>query len=143
MLIVATGVKSYAAGLIHSIQLRTAASRIRNQLVCAKTRALRDSRVHCGVFFDTISEPQRVLTFFDEGALGFYTNGVDAAYMAPFNLPGTVTLSIRGNEADNAIVFRGDGSTNIHGMQISVSLKDRKKIISVLPSTGRIKIIDQ
>jgi len=143
LMIIAALVKANTVGLTRSIQLRTAANSIKNQLICAKTRALGDSHVHCGVFFDTTSVPHRVLTFFDKGISGLYEKETDDVYMPPYNLPPGITLSIRGDDANNAIVFRGDGSTYIHGMQLSVTdSNDHEKIISVLPSTGRIKVIN-
>jgi prepilin-type N-terminal cleavage/methylation domain-containing protein len=136
-------IKINTAALTRSIQLKTAANSIKNQLICAKTRALGDSRVHCGVYFDTVATPNRVFTFFDEGTDGMYDPGTDAPYLPPYTLPPAVSLTIGGEGINSEIIFRGDGSARIHGMQLSISDSDtREKIISVLPSTGRIKVID-
>ena len=130
--------------LVENIELRNAANSIKYKLILAKTRALGDSRLHCGVFFDTGSTPQRVYAFFDNptsGTKNYYDAGIDTRYMEPYMLPPTITLQIGGTGMNRAIIFRGDGSTAIHGMQLSVQTKnDRKKNITVLPSTGRIQI---
>lgn len=130
--------------LVESLQLRSAASGIRHKLLLAKTRALGDSRIHCGVFFDTGSTPQSVYAFFDDadaGNKGYYDPGIDQRYMEPFELSPTIKLKITGAGTNRSIIFRGDGSSTVHGMQLSVETKSNcKKIISVLPSTGRIAV---
>ncbi|MBN1309587.1 MAG: prepilin-type N-terminal cleavage/methylation domain-containing protein [Chitinispirillaceae bacterium] len=132
--------------LLEGVQLSTSAKGIKNQLICAKTRALGDSRVHCGVYFDTSATPDRVQVFLDNGTPandGIYTQGSDQHFMAAYTLPPTLSLVIGGDGTNEAIIFRGDGSTRVHGMSITIrTAKNREKNISVLPSTGRIKITD-
>lgn len=130
--------------MVENLKLQSAANGIRQKLLMAKTRALGDSRIHCGVFFDTTSRPQSVYAFIDNetaGNKGSYDAGVDTRYMEPFELEPTVSLKITGAGTHRSIIFRGDGSTTVHGMLISVETKNnRKKNISVLPATGRIAV---
>jgi prepilin-type N-terminal cleavage/methylation domain-containing protein len=132
------------APLVQNIELRSSASSIKYKLLLAKTRALGDSRIRCGVFFDTGSSPQRVQLFFDNvtaGRRNFYDVRIDTAYLEPYVLPPTIRLQITGAGLNRSIVFRGDGSTAVHGMLLTLKNKtNRLKNISVLPSTGRIQI---
>ncbi|MBN1757911.1 MAG: prepilin-type N-terminal cleavage/methylation domain-containing protein [Chitinispirillaceae bacterium] len=130
--------------LLDNIRLRNAAGSIKYKLIMAKTRALGDSRIHCGVFFDTGTTPQAIYAFFDNpdaGNKGYYDPGIDTKYLDPYFLPPTITMNIRGTGTHRSIIFRGDGSTTANGVQLFIELKNgRQKNISVLPSTGRIKI---
>ena len=75
------------------------------------------------------------------GNRGYFDPGIDPKYMEPFNLPPIISLKIGGAGINRSIVSRGDGTTAVHGMQLTVETKNgRKKSISVLPSTGRIRI---
>lgn len=132
--------------IIEGIQLYTTANGIRSQLVCAKTRAIGDSQLHCGVHFDTGATPQRVQVFMDNGSPennGSYDDGDDEKFMTAYVLPPTCSLKISGEGISDVIIFRGDGSTKIHGMTLTLFNSKRIKNISVLPSTGSIKITDQ
>jgi prepilin-type N-terminal cleavage/methylation domain-containing protein len=132
--------------LIEGIQLFTTANGLKNQLICAKTRAVGDSRVHCGVYFDTTSKPQKIQVFLDNGTPvnnGRYDQAADQRFMPAYILPPTLSIRIGGVGLHSAILFRGDGSTKVHGMTLTIQTsRKREKHISVLPSTGRIKITD-
>lgn len=143
--IIAAAVTPMMLPVVESIQLMTTTNGIKHQLICAKTRALNDSRVHCGVYFDTHAESHRVQVFIDNGSPennGVYDEGSDQLFMPAYILPPAISLAIGGAGSGSEIIFRGDGSTKVHGLIITVkTVRNREKRISVLPSTGRIKII--
>ena len=145
IVIVATAVTPMMLPVVENIRLMTTANGIKHQLICAKTRALGDSRIHCGVHFDTHSTPHQVQVFSDNGSPennGEYNEGSDQLFMPAYILPPTISLTISGTGAGSDIIFRGDGSTRVHGLVIKVKTnRNREKQITVLPSTGRIKII--
>jgi hypothetical protein len=76
--------------------------------------------------------------------------GTDLAYMPVYTLPKNVTISVGGTGSSKVIVFRGDGSakSGVTNNQIIVKITitsksgtfTKSKTISVLPSTGRIKV---
>lgn len=116
--------------MVENLKLQSAANGIRQKLLMAKTRALGDSRIHCGVYFDTLSKPHSVYAFIDDetaGNKGDYDPDIDTRYMEPFELSPTVTLKIAGAGMHSSIIFRGDGSTTVHGMLISVETKNNRR----------------
>ncbi len=130
--------------MIENMQMSMVVNSMKHQLVCARTRALQDSKIHCGVHFDTLSKPQQLQVFLDSGNPehdGVYTRGSDQTFGAPYVLPPTITFSISGTGGNRDIVYRGDGSAKIHGMTITVRTSRGKiKTLTVLPSTGKTKI---
>jgi prepilin-type N-terminal cleavage/methylation domain-containing protein len=130
--------------LLEDIRLRTSANSIKHQLYIAKSRALGDSQVHCGIFFDTINKPNTIQTFLDDGAPANnnqYDPGKDHLFMDSYKLPPTVKLQIGGAGHNNVIVFRGDGSAKVRGLTLTIrNSLNKTKTISVLSSTGRIKL---
>jgi prepilin-type N-terminal cleavage/methylation domain-containing protein len=130
--------------MIENIQLSMVTNSMKHQLLCARTRALGDSKIHCGVHFDTLSRPQQLQAFLDIGNPehdGVYTAGSDQNFGAPYVLPPTIKFTISGSGGNRDIVYRGDGSAKIHGMTITIKTSRGKvKTLTVLPSTGRTKI---
>jgi type IV fimbrial biogenesis protein FimT len=130
--------------MLESIQLMMVTNSMKNQLICARTRALQDSKIHCGVHFDTLSKPQRLQVFLDIGNPerdGVYTAGSDQKFGAAYVLPPTIKITIGGTGKNRDIVYRGDGSAKIHGMIITIKTsRNKTKTLTVLPSTGRTKI---
>jgi prepilin-type N-terminal cleavage/methylation domain-containing protein len=143
LIIAALAIPSMAP-IIERIQLSMAVDTIKHQLICAKTRALGDSKTHCGVHFDTNSTPHGVQLFLDSGSPehdGVYTKGADQVFGNNYHLPPTILLSIGGTGKKCDIIFRGDGSTKVHGIILTLKTsKEKKKCITVLPSTGKIKV---
>jgi prepilin-type N-terminal cleavage/methylation domain-containing protein len=137
--------KTYFANLT----LRIATNAIKQQLILAKTRAMGDPNVHCGVYFDSSVTPNQIRPFMDTTTFYQYT-GTDLAYMPVYTLPKNVTISVGGTGSSKVIVFRGDGSakSGVTNNQIIVKITitsksgtfTKSKTISVLPSTGRIKV---
>lgn len=132
-----------------NLRLRTAANAIKQQLLMAKTRALGDPLVHCGVYFDTVSNPDRTIVFLDDGP-GTYANndqydaGQDHVFGLAYSMPRNISVGLGGAAGNNQVViFRADGSAKVRGMTITVKLNgaySRTKTVSVLPSTGRIRV---
>lgn len=143
MILAAVAVPSMAP-MIESMQLSMVVNSMKHELICAKTRALEDSRIHCGVHFDTASTPQRLQAFLDVGKPehdGVYTEGSDQIFGAAYVLPPTIRFTIGGTGDNSDIIYRGDGSTKIHGMIITVKTgRGKTRFLTVLPSTGRTKI---
>jgi prepilin-type N-terminal cleavage/methylation domain-containing protein len=146
--VAAPSAKTYFA----SLALRTATNAIKHQLILAKTRAMGNPNMHCGVYFDSSVTPNQTQPFMDTATF-YQFSGADPNYMPAYKLPNNVTLSVGGTGSDKVLVFRGDGSakTGVPGItnnQIIVTITitgrsetfTKSKTISVLPSTGRIKV---
>lgn len=128
--------------LIENIELTMVVKSIKSKLLVAKTRALGDSKVHCGVHFDTTSNPHRIQVFIDGPEHdGIYSNGSDQKSGGAYILPPTIVMKIEGTGKSCDILFRGDGSTKVHGMIVTLTTsKGRSNSLTVLPSTGRVKV---
>jgi prepilin-type N-terminal cleavage/methylation domain len=132
-----------------AINLRTATNTIKQQLILAKTKAMGDPNVHCGVYFDSSVTPNQTRAFLDTTDFYHY-DPADPNYMPVYSMPKNITISVGGTGNTKVIVFRGDGSakSGVTNNQIIVKVKipsksgtlTRSKTISVLPSTGRIKV---
>jgi prepilin-type N-terminal cleavage/methylation domain-containing protein len=132
----------YSRSLLEEIRLNTTTTAIKHQLIIAKTRALDDSKIHCGVFIDTVHN--LVQTYLDDGTPGGndkYDRGSDHIFMKAYNVPSSITLHINSGNFSTGVIFRGDGSAKIPGLTLTITNKNKKsKHISVIPSTGRIKL---
>lgn len=130
--------------LTENIRLITTANAIKHKLYMAKTRALGDPLVHCGVVFDTVSKPNTVQAFLDNGipvGNNMYDPLNDHVFLAPYEVPKTIKLQISGTVNPNVVIFRGDGSAKIPGLTLTITNeRNKSKRITVLPSTGRIKL---
>lgn len=130
--------------MMEKIQLSMVTNSMKHQLICARTRALQDSKIHCGVHFDTLSKPQQLQVFLDVGIPehdGRFTAGKDQTFGAAYVLPPTIKFTISGTGGNKDIVYRGDGSAKIHGMIITIKTsRGKTKTLTVLPSTGKTRI---
>ena len=138
----AIAVPSFIKMMQHN-RLKTTADSIKQQLYVARSRALANSTVHCGVYFDFSSTPQKVFTFTDDptGAQDQYNALTDKTLLAVLTIPINVqmTLPSSGGITNSCIVFRGDGSAK-YGGTVNVTNSSNTKYINVLASTGRIKV---
>ena len=130
---------------LESIRLRIASKTVKQQLILAKTRALGDPNIHAGVYFNTASSPDTVRTFLDTNNNNVYNAGVDLIFMPAYVVPKSDTMKIlsNGNAAygdGNAIIFRGDGSAKASLKLCIINQYNKCDTISVLASTGRIRI---
>jgi len=132
----------YSKRLLEGVRLNTTTNAIKHQLIIAKTRALDDSKIHCGVFIDTLNN--LVQTYLDDGTPGGndkYDPGSDHIFMKNYKVPKSLTLKINSGNFSTGVIFRGDGSAKIPGLTLTVNNKyGKSKRISVIPSTGRIKL---
>jgi prepilin-type N-terminal cleavage/methylation domain-containing protein len=145
VLIAKPPVKSF----LENNNLKIAANMVKNQLVLAKTRALANPDIHAGVYFDTGGCPDTILAFLDDDNSSStsrnnnqYTKDKDHILMGAISLPKKDTLkNISGNNGNNdVVVFRGDGSAKKSVSLIVSDNNNRSYTISVLASTGRIKV---
>ncbi|HAJ80647.1 MAG TPA: hypothetical protein DCO75_12850 [Fibrobacteres bacterium] len=131
---------------IESMRLRTASNTVKQRLFLAKARALGDPVVHCGMYFDTASKPNKILVFYDNDSTSLndygYSVGKDLLYMPSFSMPPNIKILITGSGNNQVIVFRGDGSakTPVPSITIKDTLTARTKTVSVLASTGKIRV---
>jgi type II secretion system protein H len=130
--------------MVETIKLRTAANAIKRQMIVARTRAMSDPNLHCGVFFDTRGgDTARTFIWFDKD--GDYT--VDATdtvdkYAGIYKMPKNIALSVSATNpvVNKIVVFRGDGSAKNGGAVVVTNKYGRTRTVSVLPSTGRVKL---
>ena len=127
--------------LIEGFRLRSAANTVKHQLIYAKTRALGDPNVHAGVFLNTVA-PYSSVAFLDDDADTMndyiYIEGNDHILIPTYLFPKTNTLTIL--SGTNPVVFRGDGSAKASITFSITNTSGKSYTISVLASTGRIKV---
>ena len=127
-----------------SFSLHTSAKTIRQMLVLAKSRALGDPNVHAGIYLSNTNFPDSVIAFLDDDATSLndyqYTPGKDHLLAPALKLSRSDTLVIDPSITFNTIVFRGDGSAKTSARFYIKSKFNRCDTISVLASTGRIRL---
>jgi Tfp pilus assembly protein FimT len=127
--------------MLEMMKLRTAAYNIQRSLVSARTRAIADPNVHCGVYF-----PDSVNAYiFPDSASGtpYQIDARDTTniYLGRYKMPRNIwACSLSTSIANRCIVFRGDGSAKTGGFVYIVNRYKKMKTISVLATTGRIKV---
>jgi prepilin-type N-terminal cleavage/methylation domain-containing protein len=128
------------AQMVDLMKLRTAANAIKRQMIVARTRALSDPNIHVGVYFDVSTNTSFI--FFDLPPGNYqYDIGTETKYMGNYTVPRGIRDSIPTNGlTNNAVVFRGDGSTKYNATVIVKNSHGKIRTINVLPSTGRIKV---
>jgi prepilin-type N-terminal cleavage/methylation domain-containing protein len=129
-----------------SIKLRTASNTIKQRLFLARARALGDASMHCGMYFDTLYNPDRIIVFYDNDSTSVndnsYSVNKDQLYMPEYKMPRNIKISLSGTGNNKVIVFRGDGSakTPVPVVTVINTISGKTKSISVLASTGRIRV---
>jgi len=143
MITILTGLASVGlSGFLRNLRLRTASDVVKNQLLVAGLRAGANASIPCGVYFDMTNH--KSLVFFDDGPTTRYqySSTEDRTYSSAVALPPGFTFVATSTPlTNNCIVFRGDGSAKAGG---SIRIRDpsgRIREISVLASTGRVKVI--
>jgi prepilin-type N-terminal cleavage/methylation domain-containing protein len=124
--------------MLESMKLRTAALNVQRTLVAARTRAIADPNVHCGVVFVGST---KIIIYPDSSGIPYFVNPLDTAskYLGIYTMPSNIVLT-EVSVSNHCIVFRGDGSAKTDGT-VTVSNKYNKtKTINVLATTGRIKV---
>ncbi len=130
--------------MVEGMKLRTAAMNIHRTLVAARTRAIADPNVHCGVFFDTTATGSRIYIYSDSSGTPYTISSGDTAtkYLGTYIMPKNIKIVIPTSTGitNKSVVFRGDGSAK-NGGDIQVTNKFNKtKTINVLAATGRVKV---
>lgn len=128
---------AYLGGVKH----KGAVGAVKRTLQAARAKALSNPMVHCGVYFDNLSQPNRIVPFLDTFAPGAhaYDEGRDRAWQAPYELPAGTTLEVV-DPNPSAVVFRGDGTAWISGRAV-IRSADVTDTVDVLASTGRIRVM--
>jgi Tfp pilus assembly protein FimT len=132
------------APMVDLMKLRTAANTIKRQMIIARTRALSDPNTHVGVCINRSTNPNTSYVFLDRGTLNQYDAANDLIYNGVFIMPKNIYDSIpsvaNGGITDSVVVFRGDGSAKNGGKVIVKNKRGKMRIISILASTGRVKM---
>lgn len=141
LLVLAALARPSMATYLVNVKHKGAVSAVKRTLQAARSKALANPMLHCGVYFDVTSVPNRMVVFLDTHAPGAhaYDGEEDRQYLAPYILPEGVEISVP-DPNPAAIVFRGDGSACISGRAVvkSAAFSDT---VDVLASTGRIRVM--
>jgi type II secretory pathway pseudopilin PulG len=131
--------KAPMARFLKTMEQKNAVIGVKKMMQTARSRAMANPSIHCGVYFDMVSIPPKAILFQDTFAPGSYSYdpGKDKSYLAPFELPRGTVLSVP-TPYPPAVIYRGDGSAFLSSMLVvrSAVLSDT---LEVLASTGRIR----
>jgi Tfp pilus assembly protein FimT len=124
--------------MLESMKLRTAAMTVQRALVAARTRAIADPSVHCGVVFVGST---KLIIYPDSSGTPYVVNQLDTAskYLGTYTMPRNIVLT-EVSVSNHCIVFRGDGSAKTDGTVTVGNKYNKTKTINVLATTGRIKV---
>lgn len=127
------------ARFTQTLEQKKAVTGLRKVLQTARSKAMANPSVHCGVWFDPASVPPQAVLFLDTFSPGNYAYdpGKDKGYLSPFVLPESAIMSVPG-PYPVAVIFRGDGSAYMSG-RVLLALSDLNDTLDVLASTGRIR----
>lgn len=127
---------------VEYLKLKSTVNVIKHQLFLARTSSVSNTAIHCGVSFNFESSPQESIVFYDDstGTRYKYDPGIDKI-IEQNKLPKSITFEKNSHDGiiNDAIVFRGDGSSK-YGGSVSLVSKNFSSRINVLASTGRIKV---
>jgi type II secretory pathway pseudopilin PulG len=131
--------KAPMAQYLQTLEQKHAVTGIRKLLQTARSRAMANPSVHCGVWFDMASNPPRAVPFQDTFAPGSYAYdaGKDQANQAPLDLPNGASLSIP-SPYPAQVIYRGDGSAFLSA-KLVVRMAGFTDTVDVLASTGRVR----
>ncbi len=128
-------------GLIQRIRIQNAAEGIKHYVKTARSRAISNAMLHCGVQFINAAgtTPDTVFAFLDNKnpSAYAYTAGQDSLYLKPYVLLNGIQLSIA--SGTSPIVFRADGSANT-SIKVVFTLGTMVDTLDVLASTGRVMV---
>ncbi|MDB5049053.1 MAG: hypothetical protein JWO30_2124 [Fibrobacteres bacterium] len=139
ILIMTAIAKAPMSQYLKTMEQKNAVVGVRKILQTARSRAMANPSVHCGVYFDLNASPPKAFLFEDTFAPGSYAYdaGKDKPYLAPFVLPMGASLAIP-VIFPAAVIYRGDGSAFLSGKLI-VRSPGFTDTVDVLASTGRIR----
>jgi prepilin-type N-terminal cleavage/methylation domain-containing protein len=139
--ILATVAFPRVGGMLARIRTDGAADQVVETTNLARSRAVSNPRVHCGVSFNV--NAGEFLPFFDDNGNGQYNAGVDRTYDVATQLPaGTAFYLPDSAPISNAcVIFQGDGSAIAGGgIGIRHTRYGFEKRIYVKSTTGEIKL---
>ena len=141
LLLLAAMARPAMAAYLGNVKHKGAVNAVKRTLQAARSKALANPMVHCGVYFDVTSSPNRIVVFLDTHAPGghAYDDGKDRKPVAPYDLPDGVEISVP-DPNPASIIFRGDGSAFLSGKAV-VKSSSFTDTIDVLASTGRIRVM--
>ncbi len=132
-------------GYVRGITLRNGADAAKYLILNARSRAVSNTSLHCGVVFAVHAAPtaDSIFAFFDRSnpLNNVYDKGTDSLYLQPIVFKAKDSLNIV-SASPTTIVFRGDGSANT-SLGVKFKLYNFVDSINVLASTGRVKVIVQ
>lgn len=126
---------------IQRIQFGNHQANIKRLIQTAKSRSMANPQVHCGVYFDVGSSPQRVAAFrdLDDPASHAFDPGPDSLFLLPVDLRPEISLSLVPGYP-SAIIFRGDGSA-YETARVVLRYKDLEDTLQILASTGQVQVL--
>ena len=136
--IVAAAVVPKISPMLETLKLRTAAYNVQRSLLAARTRAIADPSIHCGVVF---KDSTSIIIYPDTSGAPYIVNVLDTAckYLGTYKMPKNIFLK-EVSDSNHCIVFRGDGSAKYGGSVYVYNKYNIRRTISVLATTGRIKV---
>lgn len=125
---------------LQTIEQKHAVAGLRKLIQTARSKAMSNPSVHCGVWIDAASTPPKAGLFLDTFAPGnhAFDPGKDKDYLAPFVLPKGARLAVP-DPYPAVIIFRGDGSAHLSGRVEVLAAEGMEDTLDVLASTGRIR----
>jgi type II secretory pathway pseudopilin PulG len=124
--------------MLEIMKLRTAAINVQRSLISARTRAIADPSIHCGVVF---RDSTLLMIYPDSSGTPYVVNVNDTSskYLGIYYMPKNIFLK-EVTVSNHCIVFRGDGSAKTDGSVYVYNRYNQRRTISVLGTTGKIKV---
>lgn len=140
VLILAAIARPAMSAYLGNVKHKGAVTAVKRTLQAARAKALANPMVHCGVYFDTDSDPARLVPFLDTHSPSghAYDPGRDKSFQAPYAVPDGVEIAVP-DPNPASIIFRGDGSAWVSG-KLLVRSGRFTDTVDVLASTGRIRV---
>ena len=129
-------------GYMRSIQLRNAANSAKYFILNARSRAVSNPMLHCGVVFTVSStNADSIFAFIDNfnPTANVYDKGKDSLYKTPIEFLRKDSVNII-SATSSTLIFRGDGSANT-STKVVLKLYNLQDTLDVLASTGRVKVL--
>lgn len=137
--LILAGARAPMSRFTRTLEQKHAVTGLRKVLLTARSKAMANPSIHCGVWFDPASIPPQAVLFLDtfSPANYAYDPGKDKAYLSPFVMPRGAALTVP-DPYPVTVIFRGDGSAYMSG-RVLLANSDLSDTLEVLASTGRIR----
>ncbi len=127
--------------ILANSRLNTGAAALRSSLTLARSRAMANPQVHCGLF---LNPGKGFLLFNDVNGNGQYDSSganADVIYQPLSTLPKSIDFDSIPAAWNKVILFRGDGSARLGGAFLLKSTStNRKKRVVVSKESGEVRI---